>query len=227
LLSGVETDRTPAANRKLTLAPEPSKSEPKKSEPPTPTRPFVSPFAADSARKGTPRSENSSENNGPRSTPAAQVNAPVVMGSAAPAVAAQPARENSPQAQSVGIEDVRSAVLNALGTGQTMLCSMLDSGEWKIEGNELVIRVAASAALIEMSMSNEARRIISASASGILARAVKPQIVPGGSAQPNPAKVPASNGSSRGRAEQEPVVKRMREKFGAEIRTIIDYKEKK
>jgi len=227
LLSGVEVDRAPAVNRKLTLAPEPSKSEPKKLEPPAPTRPFVSPFAADSARKGTPRSESSSETNAPRSAPASQINAPVVMGSAAPGVAAQPARENSPQAQSAGIEDVRSVVLNALGAGQTMLCSMLEAGEWKIEGNELIIKVAASAALIEMSVSNDARRVMIASASGILARAVKLQIVSGGSAQPNPAKVPASNGSSRGRAEQEPVVKRMREKFGAEIRTIIDYKEKK
>src|SRR6266853_547945 len=55
LLSGVEADRasaataTTAANRKLTLAPELSKLEPKKPE--VPTRPFVSPFAADSARK--------------------------------------------------------------------------------------------------------------------------------------------------------------------------------
>jgi DNA polymerase III subunit gamma/tau len=225
LLSGVEADRAPATNRKLTLAPEPSKSEPKKPEPPT--RPFVSPFVADSARKATPRSENSSETNVPRPTPAAQNNPPVVMGSAAPAAAAQPARENKPQPQSGSIEDVRSAVLNALAAGQTMLCSMLEAGEWKIEGNELIIRVAASAALIEMSVSNEARRIIIASARGILARAVKLQIIPGGSAQPNPVKVPASNGSSRGRAEQEPVVKRMREKFGAEIRTVIDYKEKK
>ena len=227
LLSGVEVDRAPAANRKLTLAPEPSKTEAKKPEPPTPTRPFVSPFAADSARKGTPRSEISSENNSPRPAPSAQINPPVVMGSAAPATAAQPAREDRPHPQSARIEDVRAAVLNALGAGQTMLCSMLDAGEWKIEGNELVIRVAASVALIEMSVSPEAKRVIIASASGILARAIKLQIVPGGSAQPNPARVPASNGSSRGRAEQEPVVKRMREKFGAEIRTIIDYKEKK
>ena len=28
----------------------------------------------------------------------------------------------------------------------------------------------------------------------------------------------------RGRAEQDPVVRRMQEKFGAEIRTVIDYR---
>jgi hypothetical protein len=34
------------------------------------------------------------------------------------------------------------------------------------------------------------------------------------------------NGSARSRAEQDPIVQRMQEKFGAEIRTVIDYREK-
>ena len=230
LLSGVEADRAPAANRKLTIAPELQKPEPKKSEPPAPPSPFVSPFAADSARKGTPRSELSPESAASSSRPsiATVSNTPVVMGSAAPAVAAQPARENKPQAQSASLDDLRAAVLKTLGSGdQTMLCSVLEAGEWKLEGNELIVRVASSAALIEMSASNEAKRMIVTTASGTLGRAIKLQIVPGANAQPSPAKAAHSNGSGRGRAEQEPVVKRMREKFGAEIRTIIDYKEKR
>jgi len=235
LLSGVEADRAPAPNRKLTIAPEPQKSqaqksELKKSEPTAPPRPFVSPFAADSARKGTPRSELSPESVASSSRPsiAAVSNTPVVMGAAAPAVAAQPARENKPLSQSTSADDVRSAVLKTLGSGdQTMLCSMLEAAEWKLEGNELIVRVASSAALIEMSVSSEARRTIIASASGVLGRAVKLQIIPGGLAQANPVKATPVNGGGRGRAEQEPVVKRMKEKFGAEIRTIIDYKEKR
>jgi hypothetical protein len=43
--------------------------------------------------------------------------------------------------------------------------------------------------------------------------------------QTPPARASANGG--RNRAEQEPVVRRMKEKFGAEIRTIIDYKEKR
>jgi DNA polymerase III subunit gamma/tau len=226
LLSGVEVH---ASNRKLTIAPGPPMSEPKKSEPTALPRPFVSPFAADSARKGTPRSEVSAENTAPsRPVTAAVSNTPVVMGSAAPAVAAQPARENKPPSQPASADDVRSVVLKTLGSdNQTMLCSMLEGGEWKLEGNELLVRVASSAALIEMSVSSEARRTITASASGVLGRAIKLQIVPGGLAQADPVKAAPVNGSSRGRAEQEPVVKRMKEKFGAEIRTIIDYKEKR
>jgi len=90
-----------------------------------------------------------------------------------------------------------------------------------------MVKVAASAALIDMSVSSEAKRLIIASASGILGRPAKLQILPGGSAQPVQAKASAPNGSGRGRAEQEPVVQRMKEKFGAEIRTIIDYRKNK
>jgi hypothetical protein len=75
-----------------------------------------------------------------------------------------------------------------------------------------------------MSVSSEARRMMIGAASGALGKAVKLQIVPGATPQPVPSRTSPANGSSRGRAEQEPVVQRMKEKFGAEIRTVIDYR---
>jgi DNA polymerase III subunit gamma/tau len=226
LLSGVEPAKNNTVERKLAVAP-----EPRKPEPPVAARPFISPFAADSARKGTPRSETAAESNVTpvRSTPAASINAPGVMGAAAPAVAPAPAPSpaSNPQPQSASEQDVRTAVLNALSKAdQTMLCSMLDAGEWKIEGSQLTISVAASATLIEMSASADAKRLIVASGSGALGRPVKLQIVPGANPVSMPQKSTSTfaNGSSRARAEQEPVVQRMREKFGAEIRTVIDYR---
>jgi DNA polymerase III subunit gamma/tau len=227
LLSGVEANRQPTPERKLTLAPEPRKPETS-----TPSRPFVSPFAADSARKGTPRSEFAGDNNPAQSRPASAAtnSAPVVMGSAAPAVVSQPAPLTNPEPQKYDIEQVRAAVLTALSkAGQSILCSMLDGGEWKVEGNQLIISIAASATLIEMSVSADARRLMIAAASGVLGRAIKLQIVPGanpGSA-PQKSTTSYSNGSSRARAEEEPVVRRMKEKFGAEIRTVIDYRKDK
>ena len=231
LLSGAEM-QNPPSERKLTIAP-----EPKKSELVAQPRPFVSPFAADSARKGTPRSEISAESTAPRVAPSAINSAPVVMGSAAPAVAAQAAREPEPQApvgivsqSGTDIDSIRSAVLNALASAdQTMLCSILEAGEWSIAGNELIIRLAASATLIEMSVSASAKKMIIASASGVMGRPVKLQVLPGAAAQIAPSKMQTSysNGSSRSRAEQEPVVQRLKEKFGAQIRTVIDYKGKK
>ena len=126
------------------------------------------------------------------------------MGSAAPAAVAEPALEisavqispvptsvaetsvaekserpqNSPTANS---GDVRGAVLNALAdAGQRMLSAMLETGEWQTEGNELVIKVASSATVIEMSLGADAKRLIVATASGVLGRPVKLKVVSGG-----------------------------------------------
>ena len=132
-------------------------------------------------------------------------------------------RKDDPQQDSL-----RNPVLNALaGGGHQMLVSMLEGGEWRIEGNELVIKVAASATVIDMTLGAEARRLAIATASGVAGRALKLKVVPGMGTASTATSRPSSNGGGRSRAEQDPIVRRMKEKFGAEIRTIIDYKEKR
>jgi hypothetical protein len=165
----------------------------------------------------------------------------VVMGSAAPAAVMQQAPpemslETKPVVLEKAVEkaeeqpvEFREAVLNALSNAnQRILVNMLETAEWKLEGNEVVIKVASSATVIEMSLGPDARRLMIATASGALGRAIKLRVIPGGVAQAVVRPTSASgNGGGRGRAEQDPVVQRMKEKFGAEIRTIIDYKEKR
>jgi DNA polymerase-3 subunit gamma/tau len=182
-------------------------------------RSAVSPFAADSARKSGSKPQLSAEE-GP-------TGARVVMGAAAPAVLAQSEPEESPEPVAALSQpgELRNAVLNALA-GQPMLVTLLEGGEWSIEGNELVIKVASSASVIEMSLSADARRLVMATASGVLGRPVKLRVVPSGK-PPVAAGTARSNGGGRGRVEQDPIVRRMKEKFGAEIRTVIDYKEKR
>jgi DNA polymerase III subunit gamma/tau len=185
----------------------------------------ISSFAADSARKSGSKPELSSEN-----VPVGASAASVVMGSAALAAVVQPAPEPSPEPQRALEErpvDVRDAVLNALsGAGQPILINMLETAEWQVEGNEVVIKVASSPTVLEMSLGADAKRLMIATASGALGRAMRLRVVPGGVAQAA-ARPMSTNGGGRGRAEQDPVVRRMKEKFGAEIRTIIDYKEKR
>jgi DNA polymerase-3 subunit gamma/tau len=203
----------------------------------------VSPFAADSARKSGSKSELSAENvplSGSQAA-AGMASPSVVMGSAAPAAVMQQAPpEISLEPKPVAVEKVveqaaeqpvefREAVLNALSNAnQRILVNMLETAEWKLEGNDVVIKVASSATVIEMSLGPDAKRLMIATASGALGRAVKLRVIPGGVAQAvaRPTSV-SGNGGGRGRAEQDPVVQRMKEKFGAEIRTIIDYKEKR
>jgi len=207
----------------------------------------VSPFAADSARKGTPKAESSGNTSaiageGARATEVthsthASGGNVVIMGSVAPAVAEiSPAPEPLPVARNEAAvarkaeataDTLRDAVLNTLGN-QPMLVSMLEGAAWSLNGNTLTAKTAASATMIEMSFTGEARRAASAAASGLAGKPIKMQIEPGGSAQATnaPRRAATSNGSARSRAEQDPVVQRMKEKFGAEIRTVIDYREK-
>jgi DNA polymerase-3 subunit gamma/tau len=302
--------RAPA--RSLSITAPTSSSETRRSESTSAARPnFVSPFAADSARKGTPRQEASSAPApaGPRIVAAASQSEPVIMGSAAPApmreLAPQPVidsdadrntgwnsehssedssengsghrneasrassgatmppaieapgkgtsstravsradeRASAPEGQPIPVaqspaagpdlDRLQTAVLQALTDGnQRILVSMLSAGEWSVQGNELVIKIAESQTVVDMSLSADAKRLAIASASGVLGRAVKLRVVPGATVAPQPNKrnggvPPASGPGGRGRAEQDAVVRRMQEKFGAEIRTVIDYKEKR
>jgi DNA polymerase-3 subunit gamma/tau len=231
-----------------------------------PARPNqVSPFAADTARKGTPRQDSSGDQifaGGPQSVSSGNPPARVVMGAAAPAdlsensaelhISSRPETPPTPQADAAPqivpvqspttalpapIENLQSAVLQALTDGnQRILVSMLEAGEWSVEGNEVVIKVAESQTVVDMSLGPDARRLAIASASGILGRAVKLKIVPSATVAPSEGKrngaTSGANGTGakiggRGRAEQDAVVRRLQEKFGAEIRTVIDYKEKR
>ncbi len=226
--AGASAPSTPQP-RKPALAPESRKPETSAAR-----GSYVSPFAADSARKGGSKPELSTESAGPRLVATAPTSR-VVMGTAAPAEVVVPVVDDAPdpddsvpEAQSYEPPDVQSAVLQALsGAGHRMLVSMLEAGEWKVEGSDLVIKVSASATVIDMSLGAEAKKLAIAAASRALGHPVRLKVIPGGLPQAVVPTRPASNGGGRSRAEQDPVVRRMKEKFGAEVRTIIDYRDKR
>jgi DNA polymerase III subunit gamma/tau len=275
LLSDVAAAPVSTAQRPLArpaIVSNSSNSETRRPQPASAARPnFVSPFAADSARKGTPRQEaqfDSAPSNGPRIVATATSPEPVIMGSAVPmrepgpeedrdrrdlasSVSAEAVKPSAPEPRpqpelqsqpkqaatavieaSSQMEHLQNAVLQALiDSNQRILVSMLSAGEWTVQGNELVIKIAESQTVVDMSLSSEARRLAIASASGVLGRAVKLKVVSGATVPPpenkrNGASQAAGPGG-RGRAEQDPVVRRMQEKFGAQVRTVIDYREKR
>ena len=241
-----------------------SSPEARRSDPAAGRSNYVSPFAADSARKGTPRQEDASNPvppSGPRIVAQASQPEPVILGSAAPMtqpdtspiVASQPEPEYSAVAlaeaesepdsalpstpvNSSGSQDelgkLQTAVLQVLAdANQRILVSMLEVGEWSVQANELVIKVAESQTVVDMSLGPEGKRIATAAASGVLGRAVKLKVIPGSALAPqekkNGAQRLAPGPGGRGRAEHDPIVRRMQEKFGAQIRTVIDYKDKR
>jgi DNA polymerase-3 subunit gamma/tau len=176
--------------------------EVRRSEPLTQARPTsVSPFAADSARKGNPKAEFAGEpaalaDRSVRSTQPSTVSSAnvVIMGSAAPVI------------EELSLEPESRPELKVPVRAETIVSP---ETAIKAEANAASLRDAVLNALSNQQM------------------LVSMLVEPGGVAQtPSATPRPSSNGSARSRAEQDPIVQRMQEKFGAEIRTVIDYREK-
>jgi DNA polymerase-3 subunit gamma/tau len=197
----------------------------------------VSPFNADTARKsGGPSGKLSSEVGG--ATLSTGSSASVVMGAAAPAIAQEPVIEDenaeaqaAPAAAGDLPEQLRGAVVSALENGgHRTLAYMLDGGEWSVQGNELTVKVSAAPAVVDMAFGAEPKRIAMAALQSAAGRPLKISVTGGaagnGAAKPRPT-TPAGSRGGRNRALEDPVVQRMRDKFGAEIRTIIDHREKR
>jgi DNA polymerase-3 subunit gamma/tau len=143
-----------------------------------------------------------------------------------------PKAEMSAESSSVAVReadipagDLAGRVLQELEGKHGMLAHHLEQGEWKVAEAEVVVHTAASLRMLEMLLVPEARKLINAAASAALGRGVKVQVI-GGASNGNSALSQAPSRPGRTRAAEDPVVRRMQEKFGAEIRTVIDHKEK-
>jgi hypothetical protein len=121
---------------------------------------------------------------------------------------------------------IRERVLESLESQkQEMLSHFIDTPEWSFEGSELVIKVAKSQTMIDMSMGNEAKKLISAALQSAAGRTIRFKVVSGGTVTAQPthrSTARATGGSARTRAAEHPIVRYMQEKFGSEIRTVID-----
>ena len=195
------------------------------STPSGPPRP--SPFEADLSRKREPSEPFRSD---PRAPKALAGEAVVTAAVAVERIPDSPAPSAVPVA--VSMEDLRASVLATVSDSS----GLLDEGEWELRGGELIIKVAASQTVAELALSTDARREAAQAATAAAGRPLKVRILGGGSrndARPSsgrngsPRPTPAGDAAGvRARASQDPVIRRMQEKFGAEIRTVIDYKER-
>jgi DNA polymerase III subunit gamma/tau len=227
-----ESGLSPGGSRLSVAAP--GGERPRSAEPFASRPGRVSPFNADVARKsGGSGSKLSGDDKMPL---AASTGASVVMGAAAPAIAAEndelePEEPVKLQTDGATHDQLRAAVVSALENGgHRTLAYMLDAGDWSLQGNELTVKVAAAPAVVDMAFGPEPKKIASTAASGAAGRLLKVAVTGGaagnGTAKPRPASS-AGNSQGRNRALEDPVVRRMQDKFGAEIRTIIDHREKR
>ncbi len=120
-------------------------------------------------------------------------------------------------------------VLNEMeDAGHKMLAATLETGTAVLQAGDLVITVPKPASVLEVLMGREQKLAANAAASMVAGRPIKVVLTSGMPANGGtPVARPAANGASaRSRAAEDPVVRRMQEKFGAEVRTVIDHREK-
>jgi DNA polymerase III subunit gamma/tau len=182
---------------------------------------YVSPFEADRARKT--RSFDPEMSAAPQTETSAAPAATAVAATAAVAVAeAEP-----PGDPGVILGHVLAELEKA---GHKMLASTLESGSVALEGNELRVTISRPASVIDLMMGPEPKRVANAAACAAAGRPLKVNVLSGVPANGNGAAAqimrPRDGASARSRAAEDPVVQRMREKFGAEIRTVIDHRAK-
>jgi DNA polymerase-3 subunit gamma/tau len=193
-----------------------SSSAPKAMGGPSARPSAVSPFEADRARKG--------RNFDPEMS-AAPSSAQAQPSATATAVAVEEPHPSEDPGTILGHVVV---ALEKMPGGDN-LASTLAEGAAAIQDNELIITVARPQSVIPFIMNAEQRQIATAAAASAAGRTLKVTIVGGAKPDANgsAAVVRPRNGvSARSRAAEDPIVQRMREKFGAEIRTVIDHREK-
>src|SRR5579871_762723 len=138
--------------------------------------------------------------------------------------------KEAPQDVALDARSLLGSVITELeNSGSRTPSSLLENGAATMQGAELVMTVAQTAKQIDVIFSTEARQVASRAASAAAGRPLEIKVVSGNvpnggaSAAVRPVR---DSGSARGRAANEPVVQRMQELFGAEVRTVIDQRHK-
>ena len=231
---------SPSASRSAhrSAAPPPKIAAPETSPPRTSAvSPFKkpSPFEADRSRKGEPKAEASTFTTSTVGTTTGLVgdSASTLAENSSGAATAVAVAEERPEAVSAEhtSDRLRNAVLAALeDAGQQMLAHNLESGEWTVREHEVSVKVAMSQVMVDVALGDGPKRTVRDALVKAAGRPMRFKMISGGaqftpkSSQPS---APPSNGvGARTRAMSDPIVQRMQEKFGAEIRSVIDHKER-
>jgi len=229
----------PSATPRATSEPEPQSSRAPAASPFT--RP--SPFEADRKRKSEPKAEAQPDfaKQAAASVPVPRSNAQAepeitngntsaaMDAGVATAVAVEPETGAQPKSNEITVEVSREVVLAALeDAGQQMLAHNLEEAEWAVRGMEVCVTVTMSQVLIDVALGPEPKRLIQAALSKAAGRPLKFKMISGGAqvAAKPAAPRPTNGAGARSRAAADPIVQRMQEKFGAEIRTVIDHKDR-
>ena len=105
-----------------------------------------------------------------------------------------------------------------------MAADTLEKGEWSATASTLTVKVSSGEQMIALTFGPEQRQLMQQALESSAGRSLRFSVIPGASKNATipAASPPAAAGGARAKAAQHPVVRRMMEKFGAELRTVLD-----
>jgi DNA polymerase-3 subunit gamma/tau len=189
----------------------------------------VSPFEADRTRK-TRSTEPEMSSSSIQVQAQSQNQAPVqAQTQVQPQVTATAVAVEAPEATGDPGKILGFVISELENAGHSTLAAVLEAGSAVLQNDELTVTIAKPASVFGVIMGQQQKLAANAAASAIVGRPVKIVLasgVPANGAAPVVSRPAGNSASARSRAAEDPIVRRMREKFGAEIRTVIDYRDK-
>jgi len=158
---------------------------------------------------------------------------PIAVEIATPAAPAPIATAVAPPAPATAggydIAALQNGIVNELSAskGHSSAADQMDESTFTIEGNELRVQTTLSAGMLKLLINADAEKIIKASLRLQGAGDLKLVLLPGSAANAAAKKDrPAAAGSVKATAMEHPIVQQAQKLFNAEIRTVIDLREK-
>jgi len=145
----------------------------------------------------------------------------------APEIVAE-AKSDPADDPSIDLDRIREAVVGALDSaGHNTAAVLLNGGKWSMEGDTIQVEVGIKKTMLGLTMNIEAEKIVK-NALRALGASQKLVVVPG----ENGATIPDSkprvvSGSVQAAALENPLVKQAMDLFGAEVRSVLDLRDKK
>jgi DNA polymerase-3 subunit gamma/tau len=134
-------------------------------------------------------------------------------------------------ASTVDLERLRNAISDALeSAGHNTAAALLANGNWTEADGAVRAEVSVKKTMLGLTMNAEAEKIVKAAARDVgFLRAVSVVSAANGStsSQAAPPKRPAAAGSLQAEALAHPLVKQAQELFNAEVRSVVDLREKR
>lgn len=143
------------------------------------------------------------------------------------ALATEPAVETAASG-SADLDGIREAICAALDDkGHNTAAALLNAGNWTLKGDTIQVEVGIKKTMLGLTMNIEAEKIVK-NALRSAGSPFKLAVVPGEGLGGNAAKPrAAASGSVQAIAMENPIVKQALELFNAEVRSVLDLRDKR